>query len=529
MVRTLFAVGVALLVLPATASAETIVNRGGTLTYSGTSAAEGLYLRSSGSTVRLARRTPVRARGCTRSPSGQAVCRNVKRVVIHGRGGGDSFNADELLLPAVISGGSGTDFLTAGGGPTELRGGPGDDAFAGSERTTISGGDGIDAADITARSPTALRVDLDARVDVEDVSARTRIVLERPAGSVTLIGDAAGNHLSGWLGDDTIVGGPGRDVLAGGGGTDTIDARDGEPDRVICGAGDTVLADPSDQVSDECAAAAELPPTPTTLVNRDGTLTYTGGSEPPRDGTTSLHIARSQTPGYAVRVSQSSVPMTVDGCDRTENGYECAGVAAVVIHGGPRSDELDVDVPATVDGGAGGDTLVLRAGGSASGGPGSDSLHVHKATVVSGGAGVDVASVRRTELTPLTVTLDDVADDGLAGERNTIGPDVENVITGPFYDRHDYSPDAGPARIAGSDAANSLVGSYGDDVIVGGKGFDELYGEDGDDRLDARDGEADRVVCGAGRDLARVDPVDVVSSSCERRIVRARTSRVNGL
>ncbi len=57
---------------------------------------------------------------------------------------------------------------------------------------------------------------------------------------------------------------------------------------------------------------------------------------------------------------------------------------------------------------------------------------------------------------------------------------------------------------------------------------DTLHGEDGADDLRARDGEADKIDCGAGEDVARLDLVDVIvdataqnpNGSCER-VVRA--------
>ncbi len=526
MLRTVIALCVGLLLLSAPANAATIVNRGGTLTYTGSRNQDQLELRSYGSTVRLAGPATLHGRGCTTNDSGAAVCRRVKTVVVSTRAGDDRVDSS-LLIPAVILGGTGADDLAAGGGPTELRGGAGNDGLSGSDRTVFRGGPGMDSANVRGRSPLAVRVHVPP--DVEDVSAMPRSVLGRPSGTATLTGSDGPNHLSTWLGDDTIVGGAGRDVVDSGDGDDTIDVRDGEADRVICGSGDdTVLADAVDQVADSCDQAQVPPPasaSPATLVNRDGTLTYTGGSAVNPVISTTLGIGRSQTPGYDVRVTRSAPhdPLTVDGCVATKYAYECAGVTAVVVVGGPGPDHVSLSVSGTVSGGAGDDELSADGGGSIDGGPGEDALYPTRGETVSGGTGIDTVFLRRSELKPLTATLDGTADDGLAGEANDVLADVEDVVTGPFYDRHDYTPDAGPATITGSDAANHLYGSYGDDVITGGKGRDELNGEDGDDRLDARDGEADRVDCGPGKDVALVDRADLVSSNCER-IVRTQPS-----
>jgi Ca2+-binding RTX toxin-like protein len=231
-----------------------------------------------------------------------------------------------------------------------------------------------------------------------------------------------------------------------------------------------------------------------------------------------MSLLRSRAPGYDVSVLAPSLhqPLAVEGCLLVKDRYECAGVRSAIVIGGPGPDRIFTDVPATVLGGPGPDELFNRVGGAIDGGPGDDQLTPAKAVTVAGGTGIDTVLLRRRELAPLRVTFDGVADDGLPGEAVNVLADVEDVLTEPEYDRHDYSPDAGPRTMVGTDAANHLFGSYGDDAISGGKGSDELYGMDGDDRLDARDGEPDRVVCGDDDDVALVDPVDLVSATCER-------------
>jgi Ca2+-binding RTX toxin-like protein len=53
------------------------------------------------------------------------------------------------------------------------------------------------------------------------------------------------------------------------------------------------------------------------------------------------------------------------------------------------------------------------------------------------------------------------------------------------------------------------------DSIIGGLGSDTLDGYAGDDTIDARDGLPDRVLCGAGNDVALVDAIDRVCDNCE--------------
>jgi Ca2+-binding RTX toxin-like protein len=92
-----------------------------------------------------------------------------------------------------------------------------------------------------------------------------------------LDGGAGADTLDGGFGDDRIVGGPGRDAISGdrrGGdcgplwctlpyGNDVIEARDGEPDSIACGAGtDRVLADATDVVAPDCETVERATPPP---------------------------------------------------------------------------------------------------------------------------------------------------------------------------------------------------------------------------------------------------------------------------
>ena len=71
-----------------------------------------------------------------------------------------------------------------------------------------------------------------------------------------------GDKLRGLSGDDELYGGegevelygePGRDALFGGVGDDSVEARDGEPDRVACGPGqDTANLNAGDRLAPGC-------------------------------------------------------------------------------------------------------------------------------------------------------------------------------------------------------------------------------------------------------------------------------------
>lgn len=184
------------------------------------------------------------------------------------------------------------------------------------------------------------------------------------------------------------------------------------------------------------------------------------------------------------------------------------------------------------DGGAGNDTF-----GESDADAGADDVH--------GGGGFDQLDL---DAHPggAAILLDDVANDGVAGEGDNFHGDLEKVYGTRGNDTY--------AGTAGNDVVN---GNSGDDVLRGGAGNDELtgssdadqlfgeagndtlYGGEGDDRVDggpgldslfgdysscsaygcsagndqlfARDGEADALNCGAGADSAQVDTVDTLA------------------
>jgi Ca2+-binding RTX toxin-like protein len=227
---------------------------------------------------------------------------------LDGGAGDDLLNGDghKEASPDVIDGGPGYDRIesewqqstysappvplsvTLGGGADDGRPGEGDD-IRNVERVITSGPSrmvGTEAAEhlevfqITGAS--------------ELVGAGGNDTLKGADGPDKLDGGAGDDDLDAGFGDDTIVGGPGRDSIAGdrrGGdcgplwckypfGNDTIDARDGEVDSVMCGAGeDSVQADAADVVASDCehvdrggGAAA-----PTSGATRTPVLTATVG------------------------------------------------------------------------------------------------------------------------------------------------------------------------------------------------------------------------------------------------------------
>lgn len=154
---------------------------------------------------------------------------------------------------------------------------------------------------------------------------------------------------------------------------------------------------------------------------------------------------------------------------------------------GPGGDDL-------LDGGPGDDQFEQYVGFGSPAGLKGDDTYI-------GGPGEDSFSYfHRPE--PVKISLDGVANDGMAGEKDNIHPDIESV--GGSY---------GDDVIVGSPGDDTLWGSEGDDRILGGAGNDKLYGDGGDDTIDGGRGDdeldggcmSDVLIGGPGRDTFNSD------------------------
>jgi Ca2+-binding RTX toxin-like protein len=104
---------------------------------------------------------------------------------------------------------------------------------------------------------------------------------------------------------------------------------------------------------------------------------------------------------------------------------------------------------------------------------------------------------------------------GAQGDDRLLGDDSAKGVGG--NDR--VSGNAGDDLLVGGSGEDRLAGGAGEDRLAGGPGRNRLLGGSGNDRLRAANGSFDRVNCGPGRDIARVDRVDRVRG-CERVRVR---------
>jgi Bacterial Ig domain len=219
-----------------------------------------------------------------------------------------------------------------------------------------------------------------------------------------------------------------------------------------------------------------------TLTSSGGTLTYTGEAGEANDVTFTQGA-------LSVTVMAADVT-TATGCTGTGPAYTCTGVGTVIADGKDGDDSLDASglttARATLTGGDGDDSL---RGGDA-------------ADTIGGGDGIDTYTAAGD---PVSVSLNDVADDGTTGEGDNVRSDVEDVSAGG----------ATTVTLAGSASGNVLTVTGGDGTISGGPGFDALRGGPGKDAIDARDGYADRVSCAADTDSVKADQLDQVASDCE--------------
>ncbi|HEX2084607.1 MAG TPA: calcium-binding protein [Solirubrobacteraceae bacterium] len=238
------------------------------------------------------------------------------------------------------------------------------------------------------------------------------------------------------------------------------------------------------------------------------------------------------------------------------------GPGANVLGGGGGSDRISggegnsadelfgADGDDALEGGGGNDLLYGGTGSDRlEGGPGGDELAGGpEGDVLRGGSESDLVAYTDA-VGPVTVTLDDRADDGAGGENDDVGSDVERVLGGYGDDRlvgsagdNELDGGLGDDRIDGGDGADKIEGNYGDDIVDGGAGGDELRGGGGDDTLtggpgedfvigqerenarsddeegldviELRDGERDSAACPAGIARVLADQHDLVAPSC---------------
>ena len=191
------------------------------------------------------------------------------------------------------------------------------------------------------------------------------------------------------------------------------------------------------------------------------------------------------------------LPMTVDAGSGEDE--VTTGPGPDVVLGGPGDDVLDLDA-----------NSAAGTSSEVDGGPDDDELRIgrdSRATIVRGGDGRDTATYRFAS-GGKTVTIDNVANDGGAGEGDDIRTDVEVVVGSGSSDT--LTGSANGETLDGAGGTDTLTGLGGPDTLIGGPGVnDATFGGEGDDALMLRDGQVDACPNGGpGSNTLDLDLID---------------------
>jgi Ca2+-binding RTX toxin-like protein len=481
------------LALPATASAATASITGSTLTYSAASGEENdVTIETDGGVFRVIDNTaPVTAgTGCNQRAPHRVNCptTGINLVSVLAKDGDDGVQALIGTVDANINGGSGGDNLVSANGDDTLSLGKTNDfaneqAFAGDGQDTVNGSTTPSASDFLGGGP----------------------------GDDKLLGGPGFDSMFGDTGADDVVGGDGFDFVSfnGNAGVDvTLDnvANDGEPgendnihDDVEEAFGtsfnDTMIGTTGDQVFNSFEGQDDLEggPGSDSLTSGDGADTIAGqdgndfieGGNDPDDMSGGAGVDQVDYQDHFA----NEVTVTINNVanDGSNGGAEGDNVRTDVenLQGGPKNDTL---TGSTLDNqilglagndtimGIGGDDTLLGDFQFQSGTTGDDTLNGGNGddTLAGGGGGddmtggndfdfVDYTSFAGTN--DLTVTIDNVANDGVAGEGDNIHTGVEGVIGGNGNDN--ITGDSGPNTLRGAVGADTLNGAGGDDILQG--------------------------------------------------------------
>ena len=432
-------------------------------------------------------------------------------------------------LPSVLAGGSEADVLLGGTAADSLAGGAGDDTLdGGTGPDTFDGGGGRDLADYGSRTG-AVKLSIDGVANdggkLEGDALLASIEdLHGGAGADTLSGSTVANRLEGGGGSDTASYADRTsglsltlDGLANDGATGEGDLLDVE--NLIAGkAADTLIGDEHDNELDGGRGGDELQggdgADTATYATRTAAVSLTPGLGDHNDGEASEgdeisvdierlvggsapdvitkfagtdHVLIGNGGGDKLQLGVGTAGGVIDGGDGDD--LMLGGNGTDVLNGGPGPDTIIAFGAADqLDGGDGDDVLFGDAGDDqVRGGPGNDQIEdggqPSGADDSQGGEGRDRYHAPRQA--SVTIRLNDLADDGGAGEGDNVHTDIESVLTG-----------SGDDTLVGSPDAEKLDAGPGDDSIDGRGGADQLYGRDGDDDILSLDGVLDTVSCG---------------------------------
>jgi Ca2+-binding RTX toxin-like protein len=239
--------------------------------------------------------------------------------------------------------------------------------------------------------------------------------------------------------------------------------------------------------------------------------------------------------GDTIVLTQAGGKVFVSGI---ANGFATSTFSRVQVTAFAGNDRVDLSalaIPSGVSGGDGNDTLIgsqagdTLDGGNANdsligangndlllGGSGHDNLNGNNGNDtldggigpdrLSGGAGIDTADYH-TRTGALRLSIDNVTNDGEAGEADNLVVDLEVILGGAGNDS--IVGGANAETIFGDGGDDTLRGGNGNDYLNGGPGKDRVFGDGGNDQLYAVDGQSDLLDGGSGFDKAKFDVSDV--------------------
>jgi Ca2+-binding RTX toxin-like protein len=415
----------------------------------------------------------------------------------------------------------------------------------------LHGGSGIDKVDYSSYTTRGIGVTLDEQAnDGPDGFDNVHNDIEIVVGSVN------GDHLIGDDSPQTLYGSSGNDVLIGGGGDDWLDAGlyPGYGNTLNGGAGhDTLLAPTHNDsiISDADDVVVIAGVWQINGTSGDDVITVGPASGDPSTVEVIVNGKHFTLPksalvnviNYATPGQDSILPINLPGGFYIDTG---SGNDSVTI-------DQAIDLPATVLGGGGNDSLVGGSGNdSLNGGTGNDVLFGgdgndiliadSAADSLNGGAGDDTlqqtfspapAPMRVSLASGVLAITGTNADDRVQIRLKDSDPTrLELVLNGVVSgyaladvtfvqvdlrggnDRIEFGPGlamrskiyggAGNDVIYGSAAADRIYGGAGNDWISAGGGNDAVFGDDGADRIFGGAGD-DMIDGGAGVDVIRGD------------------------
>lgn len=480
-------------------------------------------------------------------------------------GEADSYTAVESLV-----GSDSSDTFDGSSGADHFAGGPGNDSVTprAGDDVVDCGGPGDEDTVVYSDAPGAMTIDLgmqfatgygsDTIVGCEDAEGAATFAntFFGTSGPNTMIGGSAADTFSMKSGDDTAYPNGGADSVDAGSGDDTINGSigDGDADTYTGGDGtDTINLD-----SNPMPAAVSLDDAANDGVEGEGdnvhsdienvttgaeddtitgssgtnvldggpgndTVEGMGGGDTLYGGTGTDTVSEAHAPGPVLvdlgMMVAGNGPL--DFVSGFENVVGSAYADNILGDSGPNVIRPGADVD-DVSSGGGDDTLVAE--------PTPDG-----ADTWSPGAGSDTADYS-LRLSGVTVTLDDEANDGAAGEGDDIPNDVEVVRGGLAGDSvvggigaNTFYGGPGNDTLLGRGGADLLYGEDGDDVVLGSSGNDTLDGGIGNDTVNGGEGD-DRLLGGTGNDtvIGGTGDDDEFGQDGTDRFLEGDTSGANG-